>query len=215
MDWNWYLFSFQGRINRAKWWLSVLVIFGWMLFLLWATSFVEMIVVKGQSVTIDIGIDSMFALMGRAVHLSLSRIDMVPLVANFLGFPVLLWICLATSVKRLHDRDWSGWWIVPFLVVPMFSGYVEDWLSDSILSMPFGLAVIILGGWGFVEMGFRKGTPRTNLFGPSPLPKMQARPRKTVFAKPYTKPDWDQQAEIEFVPPHASPPAGMHVKRGA
>ncbi len=33
MDWNWFLFSFNGRINRAKMWLSVLVIFCWMIFL--------------------------------------------------------------------------------------------------------------------------------------------------------------------------------------
>ena len=26
---------------------------------------------------------------------------------------------------------------------------------------------------------------------------------------------WDQQSELEIVPPSASPPGGMHVKRGA
>ena len=26
MDWNWFLFSFNGRINRAKLWLAVPVI---------------------------------------------------------------------------------------------------------------------------------------------------------------------------------------------
>jgi uncharacterized membrane protein YhaH (DUF805 family) len=25
MDWKWLFFSFEGRANRAKWWLSVLV----------------------------------------------------------------------------------------------------------------------------------------------------------------------------------------------
>ena len=25
MDWTWYLFSFDGRINRAKFWLAGLV----------------------------------------------------------------------------------------------------------------------------------------------------------------------------------------------
>ena len=34
MDWTWYLFSFNGRINRAKMWLAVLVILCWMIF--WA-----------------------------------------------------------------------------------------------------------------------------------------------------------------------------------
>jgi uncharacterized membrane protein YhaH (DUF805 family) len=33
MDWTWYLFSFEGRINRAKMWLAALVIACWMIFL--------------------------------------------------------------------------------------------------------------------------------------------------------------------------------------
>ena len=33
MDWTWYLFRFEGRINRAKLWLAMPVILGWMMFL--------------------------------------------------------------------------------------------------------------------------------------------------------------------------------------
>src|SRR5262245_17029579 len=33
MDWVWYLFSFDGRINRAKYWLATLIVFCWMIFL--------------------------------------------------------------------------------------------------------------------------------------------------------------------------------------
>ena len=32
MDWVWFLFSFEGRINRAKYWLAGLVILCWMIF---------------------------------------------------------------------------------------------------------------------------------------------------------------------------------------
>ena len=31
MDWTWYLFRFDGRINRAKLWLAVLVLLGLMM----------------------------------------------------------------------------------------------------------------------------------------------------------------------------------------
>jgi uncharacterized membrane protein YhaH (DUF805 family) len=34
MDWTWFLFSFKGRINRAKYWLAGLIILCWMLFVL-------------------------------------------------------------------------------------------------------------------------------------------------------------------------------------
>ena len=32
MDWTWYLFRFDGRINRAKLWLAMLVLLGLMMF---------------------------------------------------------------------------------------------------------------------------------------------------------------------------------------
>ncbi|MFZ0810793.1 MAG: DUF805 domain-containing protein, partial [Bradyrhizobium sp.] len=32
MDWVWFLFGFDGRINRAKIWLALLVILCWMIF---------------------------------------------------------------------------------------------------------------------------------------------------------------------------------------
>jgi Predicted membrane protein len=34
MDWTWYLFRFEGRINRAKYWLAGLIILCWMIFAL-------------------------------------------------------------------------------------------------------------------------------------------------------------------------------------
>ena len=33
MDWTWYLFRFDGRINRAKLWLALLIILCWMMLL--------------------------------------------------------------------------------------------------------------------------------------------------------------------------------------
>jgi len=33
MDYVWYLFSFEGRINRARYWLATLIIVCWMIFL--------------------------------------------------------------------------------------------------------------------------------------------------------------------------------------
>ena len=32
MDWTRYLFSFEGRINRAKYWFATLIILCWMIF---------------------------------------------------------------------------------------------------------------------------------------------------------------------------------------
>ena len=58
---------------------------------------------------------------------------------------VTLWPSLAVSVKRCHDRDRSGW----FLLV--------------------GLIPIIGDIWVLVELGFLRGTEGNNRFGPNPL----------------------------------------------
>ena len=59
---------------------------------------------------------------------------------------VLLYPYLAVDVKRLHDRDKSGWWMLLALVP------VIGWI------------------WFFVELGCLRGTVGANRFGPDPLP---------------------------------------------
>jgi uncharacterized membrane protein YhaH (DUF805 family) len=222
---NWYLFSFEGRINRAKWWLSLPIVVGSMLFFMCAMwmlimSFVVLPEVHadlhGQDhlkIDFDFGIDEIVTLLGRAFHHSLSRVDAISLAGNLVGMPIVMWIFLATSIKRLHDRDRSGWWIVPFFVLPTLSDHIQDWLGESIFTLPVELALPILGIWGLVEMGFLPGSPRTNLYGPSPLPKQQMRPR-SVEARRRATTAWDQDSEIELIPHIGSPPPGMHVNRG-
>ena len=56
--------------------------------------------------------------------------------------------------------------------------------------------------WGFVEMYCREGATATNRFGADPLAPID------------TRPAWDQQSEIEMVPPKAGPPPVWHVKAG-
>jgi uncharacterized membrane protein YhaH (DUF805 family) len=57
---------------------------------------------------------------------------------------LLLWPVIAVSVKRWHDRDRSGWWVL-ILLIP-----VVGWL------------------WALIDNGFLRGTPGPNRFGPQP-----------------------------------------------
>jgi uncharacterized membrane protein YhaH (DUF805 family) len=221
MDWNWYLFSFGGRINRAKYRLSFPILVGWMLLIIWIMWLIMIAALlaprapHGQdTINVSFGITEILTLLGRASHLSLSSRETVSLAGNLFGMTVFMWICLATSVKRLHDRDRSGWWIVPFFVLPSFSRNIQEWLGDSIFSFMVGLAPFILCIWGFIELGFLRGTRRINRFGPDPLTEDEdARLRRSGLGS--CGPAWDQQREIELAPHRASPPPGMHVKRGA
>ena len=133
MDWNWYLFSFEGRISRGRFWLSFFILLGWMLFIMWMMWIIMLGTVMLQArvhphghetINVSFGIDEIFTLLGRAFHLSLSLREVISLVGNLFGITVFMWIWLATSVKRLHDRNRSVWWIVPFFVLPSFSGNI-------------------------------------------------------------------------------------------
>jgi uncharacterized membrane protein YhaH (DUF805 family) len=217
MDWSWYLFSFEGRINRAKYWLSLFVLPVCMLVAL-CMMFFAMLAVDGflhskGTQSINFGFDEIFVLLGRAFHLSLSPLDAISLVMNLFGMTVLMWIMLATSIKRLHDRDRSGWWIVPFFVLPSFSDTIQGWLGESIFSFAVGLALFILCIWGFIELGFLRGTRRTNRFGPNPLTEDEdARVRNLGLGSNGAA--WEQRYELELTPHRASPMSSMHVKRG-
>jgi uncharacterized membrane protein YhaH (DUF805 family) len=69
-----------------------------------------------------------------------------PVALMFLVLMVpLVWISLAVGIKRWHDRDKSGWWILINL-------------------LPF-----IGGIWALVENGFLKGTSGQNRFGADPV----------------------------------------------
>ena len=90
------------------------------------------------------------------MHLLLLVISLIVyVIVNSLGesgFVILIlififnfWAHLAVNVKRWHDRDKSGWWVLIELIP----------LIGSI--------------WALVELGCLKGTYGKNRFGPDPL----------------------------------------------
>jgi uncharacterized membrane protein YhaH (DUF805 family) len=227
----WLLFSFEGRINRAKFYLAGLVLLCWMIFLL--VLFVGLSAVFGDvrsfgldvgvaslHATLDgpnsfhLGINNIFALVDPATWRALTRTDIAGALAHAVVTPLLLWVFLALCVKRLHDRDKSGWWMVLYFVIPGAFHQIEGRLPDSHVTSAVALIVSALSVWGFVEMYFRKGTHSSNLFGPNPLGKQQARPRSTESRLRATT-AWDPLSGIELIPLVGSPPPSMRVKRGA
>lgn len=222
MDWVWFLFEFDGRINRAKLWLAMLVIVCWMMFLALLMLIVDQMF--GNPVkSIHFNINDIFGFVDPAVlRAAIARVregrEAAPahLVLAFLhavGTLIFAWVYLATSVKRLHDRDKSGCWTIPYLVIPGLYTQFQDRLPDSNLMLPFALVALLLMIAGFVEIYCLKGTRWTNRFGPNPLPKVQSRPRSSHGSSRASS-AWDQTEAMEFVPHQASSPPAMHVKRG-
>jgi uncharacterized membrane protein YhaH (DUF805 family) len=86
-------------------------------------------------------------------------------------FIISTWCFAATSIKRLHDRDKSGWWMVLFFIVPSLLDKLWGWLNEPntafiVSAIGFGLSV-----WGFVEIFCLRGTKGPNRFGSDPLAK--------------------------------------------
>lgn len=109
----WLLFSFESRTPRRAYWLATLLsYFGYL--------FIEICFAK----------------------LHEGREPTLPMSVAKLGIAGLyLWISLATRVKRWHDRDKSGLWVL------------------------INLVPIVGVFWELIELGFAPGTPGRNTFG--------------------------------------------------
>ena len=83
-------------------------------------------------------------ILGPAIFVFGFGTDAADTYVDVSGF-VLLWPVLAVQVKRWHDRDKSGWWVLVNLI-PIIGFF-----------------------WSLIENGFLEGTPGANRFGTNPL----------------------------------------------
>jgi uncharacterized membrane protein YhaH (DUF805 family) len=106
----------------------------------------------------------------------------------------MLWVGLAITLKRLHDRGKGAGWLVLMWLEP----YVAEYLALYRLGMITGstsappvlpgwllIVTMVLGVislWAFIELYLRRGDARTNRFGPIPLAPRA--PPETVHADP-------------------------------
>lgn len=149
MDWGSLLFSFKGRINRGKYWLVVLVyMVAWLIFGALALTWLG-----------GVNPDNLFSLAGAG--LGIWTIAAVLSVAG-------TWSLLATGVKRLHDRDKSGWWMLLFWLAPTVLGSADTAMMGG-TGFVLAIAAFAIVVWAFVELGCLRGTPGPNRYGPDPL----------------------------------------------
>ncbi len=204
MDYEWFLSRFEGRINRARYWLATLVILGSMFVALLLLAVISMIfgIATGTLSINIIGISASFELGDDDTAVKVAMFPQVVVIPMTLVFA---WFYMTASIRRLHDRNKSGWWIIPFVAATGFYGQFGNWLGNSRAAAFVGIAVFVAFIWGIVEMYCLKGTSGPNRFGPDPLATDSDAPAASR---------WDQQSELEFVPHSAGPSPGPHVKRG-
>lgn len=83
---------------------------------------------------------------------------------------VFLWPSIAILVKRIHDRDKTGWMAANYWV-PSLVSMGLSFLSDPEFAMWkvfVDIGTGMVGLWYLVEFGFMDGTQGKNAYGPSP-----------------------------------------------
>lgn len=134
VDFGSLLFSFNGRINRGKYWLAAVVYLS------------VMIAIVALGFLLGFGM-LFFAITG-------------------IFYVVMIISGIAVGIKRLHDRDKSGWWLLLFYLLPaVLSGIGTATGMETI----FSLASLAVSIWMIVELGFLRGTSGPNQYGPDPL----------------------------------------------
>lgn len=84
----------------------------------------------------------------------------------WIPLPIAFFLCvISLSIRRLHDRGKSGWWVLLyFLVGPVLAGSAEYFPN------PFRQISLILGAGieisGIIEFGLLSGDKRGNKYGP-------------------------------------------------
>jgi len=176
-----YLFSYDGRINRAKMWAILLV------------GLVAEIFV-GFAVQATLGFGTIIEVFEQKMTWS-AAVAAAPLFYPSMAALYVLWLylSLAITTKRLHDRNKSIWWLLVFVILPavlqipvllnlpeyfsqlsaimaaMQNHVTPPQISETpIVTICRGVGTII-SLWAFVELFILRGTEGPNRFGQDPL----------------------------------------------
>jgi uncharacterized membrane protein YhaH (DUF805 family) len=136
MDWLRLFFSFQGRINRAKYWLLTLM---------------------SLAVTLAVSF-LLFTISGRP-PLAVLLVLVIPFVVSV----------FAIAVKRLHDRDKSGWWMLLFYFLPRVLDSIGERTENQLVFVVMFVLSFGISIWAIIELGVLRGSIGPNRYGPDPI----------------------------------------------
>jgi len=131
--------TYSGRINRAKFWVGILI-YG----------------------VLNTGLATTAFFAGRGTT--------VAIIAHLANLVVFIY-GIGIVVKRLHDRNKSGWFVLLFWFAPgalLVIGTDLMEMSD-IAATALWLIGIVIAIWALVELGCLRGTIGQNQYGRDPL----------------------------------------------
>ena len=137
------LFGFRGRISRAMWWVAMLVAIVFMFLVGFPLAFLVLPRIENADIVVFLYWSTLF--LGTLTH-------------------------FAINIKRLHDRNRSGWWqILYFIVLSLFPYSCS---REGALYIQENPAIPLLLFVGFiypvVQIFFLPGNKEKNRYGPPP-----------------------------------------------
>jgi uncharacterized membrane protein YhaH (DUF805 family) len=142
------LLGFDGRIPRTQFWIGLVIIVAAELILMWLLD-------------IPFFPDALKDVSVRLIEFAIQVIVLYPTAA--------------IAVKRLHDRDKPGiyvLWLIGLTLIIAFTnlfGLTDDPKNPGSLDFVLGFCAAVIGLAFLVELGFRRGTAGDNRYGPDPL----------------------------------------------
>ncbi|MGD9868971.1 MAG: DUF805 domain-containing protein [Hyphomicrobiales bacterium] len=143
MDWRHLFLGFKGRIGRQQYWAATVII---------------------------VAASMMLGFAGSALLVLASTAGRAGLVfVTVLLLAAVIYPAAAVTVKRLHDREMSAWWLIPFSILPTIFHVWGDIIGGEDRIVPVSVLSAICSVWAIVELGFLKGTDGPNAYGTDPL----------------------------------------------
>lgn len=153
------LFSFHGRVNRLRYSLFAIAALIALLLLLAAFYAYALSTTNYEN--------------GGPTPMPGDPLGTAAAIAWVLAIIALVFAALAMTVRRLHDRGKSWYWLLLFLVLPNLLYAAGEALKEMEAGEDAmflcGFFSIALSLWAFAELFFMRGTAGANRFGPDPL----------------------------------------------
>lgn len=154
MDWKYLLLRFDGRISRQPYWIGIIALVA-----------AQFVLTAGLLAAFGFPISGYWE----------PRAPLSAIAIRYAVTLALTWPILAVMIKRLHDRNRTGWWAgllngLGLLFDPAeAAGLAGTEQEPGIAVLVLALPALLLAVWLFVELGFLKGTQGPNRHGADPL----------------------------------------------
>jgi uncharacterized membrane protein YhaH (DUF805 family) len=154
--------GFEGRINRAKWWIGIIII-------------VVIAIIINLILNAVLGVSTVDPTQPDWIQSMVRKMS----ISQLITLAIVIYPGLALATKRLNDRDRPRWFAYVFYapsVLTILAGLAgltmtvnNNLPQNTTIGWILSILSLVVGIWALVELGILKGTDGPNQHGPDPL----------------------------------------------